>query len=404
MPEKIPLPKFLKMLTSGNVPVARAMNVSSKMSAYYLPNTWNSALTLSPLARYKQCNTAEQLSELDDFKLKGYGVEEKDVRKLVLTAVKKAGYGTTSAKRNRVELGEPGPSTATNSVIPPSTVDVLTTPNKRKRKRNEEVNEFLPSAPDEAAGYGSLDFNEVLDEEVLRTKSVVINRAPLMTIWATVVAERMGFKREEALSIASVYTEMNAISKGVTLGIFEEGKEKGLDASRGGTQPYVDFIGRRPLYQTQEEDWRALLKGTPAKPSAAYGYISRSFRQTTPYITGSLRLLANSFTSQEINDKAWSLYIRFRPEVNEWGKRSQVKCLDILTLRKPAGGTTETKDAGGQATEGITQNIKYEEAIDDAEALTPDKKRTKTSTPLENYEQSLADDRLLNDAISAADF
>jgi hypothetical protein len=38
---------------------------------------------------------------------------------------------------------------------------------------------------------------------------------------------------------------MNAISKGVSLGIFEKGKEKGLEASRGGTQPFVEIMGRR---------------------------------------------------------------------------------------------------------------------------------------------------------------
>ena len=37
--------------------------------------------------------------------------------------------------------------------------------------------------------------------QVLKSKSTVVNRAPLMTAWATVVAERMGFQREEALSI-----------------------------------------------------------------------------------------------------------------------------------------------------------------------------------------------------------
>lgn len=49
-----------------------------------------------------------------------------------------------------------------------------TTPTK-KRKRNHEnpkdVNEFLPSRPvDEAATYGSMEFNEVLDEEVPLTR------------------------------------------------------------------------------------------------------------------------------------------------------------------------------------------------------------------------------------------
>ena len=81
--------------------------------------------------------------------------------------------------------------------------------------------------------------------------------------WATIVAERLGFKREEALSIgkqnthvhswphlnssitAAVYTEMNAISKGVSLGIYERGKEQGLDAKKEGSQPYFDLMGRR---------------------------------------------------------------------------------------------------------------------------------------------------------------
>lgn len=39
------------------------------------------------------------------------------------------------------------------------------------------------------------------DLQSLRSKSTHINRAPVMTAWATVVAERLGFKREEALSI-----------------------------------------------------------------------------------------------------------------------------------------------------------------------------------------------------------
>ena len=43
---------------------------------------------------------------------------------------------------------------------------------------------------------------------------------------------------------ASVYTEMNAISKGVSIGVYDKGKEKDLDAS-GGSQPYVQLMGRR---------------------------------------------------------------------------------------------------------------------------------------------------------------
>lgn len=38
---------------------------------------------------------------------------------------------------------------------------------------------------------------------------------------------------------------MNAISKGVSLGIFEEGKGKGVELAKGESQPYVDLLGRR---------------------------------------------------------------------------------------------------------------------------------------------------------------
>jgi hypothetical protein len=49
---------------------------------------------------------------------------------------------------------------------------------------------------------------------------------------------------------------------------------------------------------------------------------------------GALRLLAESYTPEELNGKAWALYTQFRPDVNEWGKRSEVSCSKILALRK----------------------------------------------------------------------
>ena len=46
---------------------------------------------------------------------------------------------------------------------------------------------------------------------------------------------------------ASVYTEMNAISKGVSLGIFESSRNNGMEAAKGGSQPYVNIMGRRSV-------------------------------------------------------------------------------------------------------------------------------------------------------------
>ncbi|KAJ7638884.1 hypothetical protein FB45DRAFT_415481 [Roridomyces roridus] len=302
----IPLPRFLQLLAQNNVPMKDAMAVAGKI--------------------YKEYNTPAKLNELDEVKLVASGVSNKDTRKAVVKALRKAGYGPTKASN------QPGPSTMT-------AVEVLTTPTKRKRKRTEDVNEFLPAPKDESADVGNLDFNEIQDEEVLMTKSTVVNRAPLMTAWATLVAERLGFQREEALSIASVFTELNAISKGVSLGIYKKGAEIGMEASTGGSQPYVDLMGRRvPLFRTQDSQWRALSNGTAVQPSTAFSYIARQLRQTTPHVIGALRLLSQSFTPQEINSRAWGLYADFRPHVTAWGERGEVKCSTILNLRPERRG------------------------------------------------------------------
>jgi hypothetical protein len=60
-----------------------------------------------------------------------------------------------------------------------------------------------PADADEGVALGSLDFHEILDEDALELKSTVVNRAPVMMAWACVVAERLGFTREEALSIGT---------------------------------------------------------------------------------------------------------------------------------------------------------------------------------------------------------
>jgi len=41
---------------------------------------------------------------------------------------------------------------------------------------------------------------------------VNINRAPVLTLWATVVAERLGFDRDEALTLGRAVAGLNAYS------------------------------------------------------------------------------------------------------------------------------------------------------------------------------------------------
>lgn len=95
------------------------------------------------------------------------------------------------------------------------------------------------------------------------------------------------------------------------------------------------------------------MNGTPAIPSTAFSYISRAFRQTTPYIVGALRLLAETYPPQELNKVGFSLYADFRPTVDGWGKRGEVRCERILSLRKKVGG--EASDTHASEVQRVNQ-------------------------------------------------
>jgi hypothetical protein len=61
-------------------------------------------------------------------------------------------------------------------------------------------------------------------------RTISINRAPVLTLWAAVVAQRLGFDEDEALSLGKAVAGLNAQAKGRRLGIFKPHEEKAKKA------------------------------------------------------------------------------------------------------------------------------------------------------------------------------
>jgi hypothetical protein len=51
-------------------------------------------------------------------------------------------------------------------------------------------------------------------------KTISLNRAPVLTLWAAVVAQRLGFDEDEALTLGKAVAGLNAQAKGRRLGSF----------------------------------------------------------------------------------------------------------------------------------------------------------------------------------------
>ena len=87
--------------------------------------------------------------------------------------------------------------------------------------------------------------------------TIMTNRAPVLTLWAAVVAERLGYAWDAALTLGKAVAGLNAQSKGRMLGIF--GAPKGPE---GGGPPKKVGLG--------EELWIELCdRGVPAKNTDA---------------------------------------------------------------------------------------------------------------------------------------
>jgi len=59
------------------------------------------------------------------------------------------------------------------------------------------------------------------ENDVIATRVIRINRAPVMALWAAVVAQRLGFNEDEALTLGEAVSALNAVSKARHLGIIK---------------------------------------------------------------------------------------------------------------------------------------------------------------------------------------
>ena len=102
------------------------------------------------------------------------------------------------------------------------------------------------------------------------TDTIRINRAPVLTLWAAVVAERLGFDRPTALTLGQAVAGLSAYAKGVSLGIIEPSpdlvRERG-DRLAEGERMRVDLLGRAVPVVRTPDGLRAVSKGKPGNPA-----------------------------------------------------------------------------------------------------------------------------------------
>lgn len=165
-----------------------------------------------------------------------------------------------------------------------------------------------------------------------------VNRAPVLTLWAAVVAERLGYHRASALTLGKAIAGLNARAKGTRLGLYHETpeaeKKRRARAREKAGVTSVEFMGRRVPVAHTGKGLRAVRVRTPQDPAAVERYLEGKFGDDLPSVRASMNALAKSIPKRELSERAFRLYETFRPRIPSgargWGAQGE---LDISRVR-----------------------------------------------------------------------
>jgi hypothetical protein len=169
---------------------------------------------------------------------------------------------------------------------------------------------------------------------------IKINRAPFLTLWASVVTRRLGYDEDEALTLGRAVAGLTAQSKGRRLGLYTPSSEEArreIDRKReeAGVQS-VELMGRTIPCVKTPEGLRALSKATPADPKSVRKYLAGRFKDALPAVESKLTALASTCSPEALNAAGMDLYMRLRPNVPKgragWGKAGLLDTADIDAL------------------------------------------------------------------------
>ena len=169
-----------------------------------------------------------------------------------------------------------------------------------------------------------------------------VNRAPVLTLWAAVVAGRLGHPAETALTLGAAVAGTAARAKARRLGLAEDNREdEGQHRQSGDARRErraVRLLGREvPVSRSEGGLLLAAHGDRPQSPASVRNYLARAFGDRLGEVRAVMDALAASLPPDELNRVGFKLYERFRPEVPEgvegWGAKA---LLDIGRIRKAA--------------------------------------------------------------------
>jgi len=177
-----------------------------------------------------------------------------------------------------------------------------------------------------------------MQEQSMSPSTLQVNRAPVLTLWATIVAERLGHPHDTALSLGKAIAGLMAQSKGRRLGIYPEPSpvEKRRRRKPPKAPGSIPLMGRAVPVVKIGDGLRATVKNQPVDPAGVERYLAQKFGPGLPEAKEAMEALARAYPPRQLASAGFSLYEQFRPTIPEgvrgWGARGPLDLNLIRTL------------------------------------------------------------------------
>jgi hypothetical protein len=169
---------------------------------------------------------------------------------------------------------------------------------------------------------------------------IQVNRAPVLALWATVVAEALGHSHDTALTLGRYVTSSSARIKARSIGVMDEAQEATERLAQAEAlnpkMQVVRLLGRDiPVLPATDGTPRANEKGKPMSATGARAYIARAFGDRLGEVRSEMAALAASLPPDELNRVGFRIYEKFRPDVPRgaegWGAKGVLHIERIRT-------------------------------------------------------------------------
>ena len=150
---------------------------------------------------------------------------------------------------------------------------------------------------------------------------ILINRVPVLTLWATAVAERQGYDWDESLSLGRAVALLTTQNKGEHYGEYEKASDEGEHPRKpsADSPQFIELCGRNVPINRTIKATRAMSGGKEVVPDEVQEYLADAFGDELTPALKAMRKLARSYSKDELQTKAIELFQLFSPKSGNKG-------------------------------------------------------------------------------------